>query len=240
MGEIYCSIIDFISRNEGELVGSFLGAFLAALVAYYSARKGHLYSVQRNKEELDRKRIEQENKYCSLLHSIIVELSWHKDINSMVLSQVEGIREKSKVAGKMIIDEPTTFIKIDFLRKLRDTFPEFEFSNHVIPTHLQLYINKAEIINRSLKLNVIDETVKRFDEPENFAKAVDLYFNQLVKDFQTLEEALSLNLKFSLEEVNKYPNAEVHKYYNHLEKTEEELKPHLPRVELNNKLKTKK
>ncbi|MDR8394580.1 hypothetical protein NC796_25770 [Aliifodinibius sp. S!AR15-10] len=223
MSEFFYSIADFFSRNEGQIIGSSLGAFFAALVAFYSARKTHLFAKQREKKKLEREEEQKINQYCSLLHSVIVELNWHTEINPMIISQVEGIREKSKNAGRMIIDEPTTFIKTDYLRKLRDQFYDFDFSNLVIATHLQLYINRAEIINRSLELSIIDETAKRFDEPEKFRKAVDLYFDQLMKDFGQLEVALKLNLNFSLQEINQYPDASAHQYYDHSIESEKNI-----------------
>lgn len=215
MIEFFCSIGEFISRNEGDLVGSFLGALFAGLIAIYSVIKTHNLTKEREQKKIQIENNEKINRYCSIVHSVIVELNWHKEINPMIISQIEGIREKSKRAGKMIIDEPTTFIEIDYLRKLRDKLFSFALANHVIPTHLQLYTNRSLIINRSLKLSIIDETMKRFDEPENFGKGVDLYFDQLLRDFAQLDVALKQVLNFSLTEINRFPNAEVHIYYNH-------------------------
>lgn len=221
MTNFFCAVLDFISRNEGQMVGSFLGAFLAALIAIYAAKKAHLFAEKRDKKKIKREENQLKNRYCNILHAVIIELNWHQRINSMIITQVEGIRQDSKDVGSMIIDEPTTFIRTDYLRKLRDLLYEFDFANLVIPTHIQLYINSSENINRSLKLSVIDKTVERYKEPEKFGKAVDLYFDQLIEDFTRIEKALKKVLTHTLNELNRFPNAEVHKYYDHPLETED-------------------
>lgn len=215
MTDIYYSIIEFFFRNEGQIVGSFLGALLAAFVAIYAAKKAHLFAQERDDSKSEKQKTQRINEYCNLLHSLIIEFNWHQEINPMIINQVEGIRQKSKNIGHMIIDEPTTFIRTDYLRTLRDLLYEFDFANLVIPTHTQLYINSSENINRSLNLSVIDKTVKRFGEPEKFGDAVDLYFNQLIKDFSRIENALEKVLQFTLDELKRFPDAEVHKIYDH-------------------------
>lgn len=209
------SLIEFVSRNEGQIIGSFLGALLASLIAIYAAKKAHFYAEERDNMKSLREENQLKNKYCNILHSVIIELNWHQEINPMIINQVEGIRQNSKDVGRMIIDEPTTFIRTDYLRKLRNLLYEFDFANLVIPTHIQLYINSSENINRSLNLKVIDKTVERFKEPKKFGAAVDLYFNQLIKDFTRLDKALTKVLQIALTEIDRFPNAEVHKIYDH-------------------------
>ena len=214
------SVIETVNDLNCELLGAFLGTFGAALVAILTVYGTHYFSKKRYRERKEEIESDLINTYCGALHSVIVELRWHLQINGMIRNQVFGIKDKSIKAGRMIIDEPSTLIKTEFLKEARREMLNFKNFNPVITTHAQLYINKAEIINRSLQLNIIDETVERFEEEENFGKAVELYFDQLGKDFDTLEAVLKLNLKFALEEIKKYPDALIHEYYNH----EEEIK----------------
>jgi len=186
--------VTWYERNEGAIIGSFVGAFLAGIIALLS-----IYLTARsNKRQRREREIEI---YCGFLYSIKIELIYHSKNHNNLIEELRMIKHNSLLANEIITDSPSRNISIPFLRELRSKLIDTELFNTKILLTLSAYINKCDLVNSDIKLERLMKVSEKFKEQVNFAESTKSYFNIVIEETE--------NLKKSIPEIIKQINADL-------------------------------
>lgn len=173
----------WIERNEGAIVGSFIGALLAGIIAiisvYLTARSS---KIQRREREIEI--------YCGLLYSIKIELLYHSKTHINLIEELEVIKHNSLLSNEIITDSPSRNISLIFLLEVRNKLIDTELFNTNILLLISAYINKCELINNDIKFERLIKISEKFKENVNFQESTKSYFDIVIKQIGDLQNSI--------------------------------------------------
>lgn len=196
-------------QRYGALIGTFLGAFFAALIAIYS-----VWRTNRNNLELERKKYNTqkqitENTYCGILFSVHTELLAHDKISENLNSEIEQFLVYFSEKLEIPVDNPFSEFPLEFLKLCRSKildFSKFETKNLSFLTH---YINVMDSVQKNLNLRRIREVIRGETDKDLLIKGISAYFEQIRGTLVKLTN-LRKDLKDNIPEIIKsFPQSDV-------------------------------
>ncbi len=171
------------ARNEGAIVGSFIAAFLAGIIA--------IISVYLTARSIKKQRGEREKEiYCGLLYSIKIELIYHSKNHKNLIEELEVIKHNSLLANEIITDSPSRNISLTFLKEVRNKLIDTELFNTNILLFLSAYVNKCELVNSDINFERMIKVSEKFKDQLNFAESTKSYFDVVIKQLQDLQKSI--------------------------------------------------
>lgn len=183
----YVSIVKYphqtwFQRNEGNIIGGLLGAFLAGLIA--------IISVQLTSSANTRNRIKREKEiYCGLLYALKIELDNNSNDYNNLIGELKVILQRSLSTNEIIADAPSRDISISFLQELRTKMMDTEVFNTKILLLISEYINDSELINRDIEFERLIKLTEKFKEQVDFPEAINSYFSTVIEQIENLEKS---------------------------------------------------
>jgi hypothetical protein len=173
----------WVERNEG-IIGSFIGALLAGLVA--------IISVRLTARSIKKQRIEKEKEiYCGLLNAIKIELDYHHQIFPILIEGLQMIRDISLKQGEIITSKAPRNISLNFLLDIRRRLIDIELLNTNILKLISFYINKCEIVNMDMDFESLVKLNGKFKENFNFQASTKDFFDKEIEEVGNLQKSLS-------------------------------------------------
>jgi len=200
--EFINTIIDFLSRNEGTI----LGAILSGLVALFAFFLGIKFQHRKERKI-----------YTGNLFSLLTELEWKKGTLERLVKELNTIKNESAAQGRIVTNHSSTNINLENLFQIRDNIIKFEFANSQILLLINVIINLSIEINPSLDFTRPIEYLDSLNDEEAEQKkpeAINGYFDNLISGhIKKLELALNHLSDVIKPEIHKYPDSEALKEY---------------------------
>lgn len=169
----------WIEKNEG----TFLGAFLAGLIA--------ILSVYLTTRSTKKSRLAKETEiYCGLLYAIKIELIYQSKNHDFLIQELEVIKHNSLIANEIITDSPSRTITLNFLQDVRSKIISTELFNTRILLLLSAYMNKCELVNCDIKFERLIKLSEKFKDKVNFPESTKTYFDIIIKQVNDLKKAI--------------------------------------------------
>lgn len=200
--------ITFIERYQG-LIGAFIGAFFASLIAIIAIKKTHKNQIELENDKIHYKRYQDEKVYCGFLFSIHSVLLNHKQFLMTLKKELEGILENAKITGKLAYDKPYTFLPVDLLKGNLNNVLSYENYNSKNIQLLVSYLNFVENLYNDLNLiNLVKLKDDTKDENE-YKQKIEYYFNEVLGRINILKEMVEELLNAIIEEIENSETSNV-------------------------------
>lgn len=182
----------WIERNEGAIIGAFVGVIIALLGVF-------LTSLSQRRNEYTRL-----NKLRrGYLFALREELDTHKRLIQFVREVFEAIMKRSIEIKQIVIDKPPRTLPVSFLTELRTKLLESRVYDDQIFRLLTAYINQCELINADIDLTEVRKVVERQPATTDVVEALKGYSNTLNKQIEILQTANKALLETLATELDK-------------------------------------
>ena len=185
-------------RNEG----TFLGSFLAALVAVLSVLFTHWLDKRRYGARMRRV-------YAGLLHSIHAELVWHKGVIRRLRQHLEELKRVASETGIVPVSEAGERFELDYFEQCRLRVLEYEHFSTELMKYLAEYANFLRFANRSIQLQAVQEAAKHFEDDAERRKGLTAYFANVLAELGKIESAIPIIQERIRCEVTHLPEVEL-------------------------------
>jgi hypothetical protein len=200
---------NFFKRNEGAIIGSALAAFVSLFSIWLTTclrnkrdKKEKKFNIHLENEKINRRKMEKENIYCGLIHSIFHELNYHLQLLVINRKTIKRIKDLTIEKGEYNIKQSIEKFNTKFINECRLKVLEFESFNTDILPIVSKYINKIESLNTHFDFQSTISLIKQLEMP--FEDSVNLHFKELEKNFMDIE--------LSIQEIQKMIRGEISKF----------------------------
>ncbi len=201
----------FLKRNEGEIVGSLLGALLAGLIAIISILATH----QNNKKIQDRRFIidktYRENVYCNLLVAVHSELSGHNYFSKQLKKLLPELNRILIEKGELPISKIPVEFSFEFIDECRLKLMDYDYYNVEILNLLGIYQNLTKGLQNNLNISEINNFKYEFSSKTDFEKDINIFFEALLNNLDELNDRRVNLQKLIIEDLDKFPHIYVDK-----------------------------
>jgi len=201
-------------KNEAGLIGAIIGAFLGAigagLVAYFSIKRTHNSNIEIERNRMIDVRKEKEKKYCGLLFMIISEIYFQKNETELIEKEINEFVRVTKEQKRIITDNPFTLYQLDMLNECRNRILDYDSFDTELVSTISLYINSINKCNSYLYLKRLTD-LERFDKEGEFSivDGVESYFSAVNNILENIKKARVELTKGLTLEIAKFPSSNI-------------------------------
>ena len=197
-----------------SLIGSFIGALLASLIAIYSIKKTHKNQILLENEKVFNQRHINEKIYCGHIFSIYSILINHAQISIMLKRELNAFANHVKVTGDLLVEKPFNVFAIDLIKEcLLKTLSYENYDSNTI-LYLVTYVNSLDNFDSNLNLIPLLKVRDKYNDNDSYAKTVKKYFDELLGILNLLDELNDKITKMIYKYLNESKAVNVH---DHLE-----------------------
>lgn len=179
---------------------TFVGSFLAAIIAIVS-----IYLTNRNFKINNKEK--ESRKYVTLLSGIKDEVINNEKITKLIKEEIDVYIETVKRTGKIVELAPFNEIKLSFIKECRLNIVDNDNIRTDLINFISRYIDKSEAVNDALMLNKLFAVQQLAPKNLLLYKAFKIYFNsvlELVDDLDSGGRPLQQVLNLILEDFTEY------------------------------------
>jgi len=188
----------FWDLHIGHIIGAFIGAFFAGLIAYLSIRK--TYKIERKKEQ---------NLYGGALMALYYELQNHNQISEQQRLELEAVRDRSIDQNRFIIEKSTSIFPTDFISQCLFKVLEYDHFNSYLINHIITYQGAVNNFNNSLNYSNAANVIKLLSDDDDITKGIKEYFNAILTALKKLDDGRPKILAEIKNELKRYPQFRI-------------------------------
>lgn len=195
---------NWLQRNEGALLGS----FLAAIVAVFSVWLTNFFNNRLGTKKAEIVKLQRKDTYCNILSTVYSELISHGNLTRTLKQELNEILRVFEEAGE-IVASPITNIPIDFLNACRIKLIEYQIYNVGLLSYISHYVNAISILQPELNILKLRGFKSYFDNQDKYAQGVRNYFNELNSRLEKIEETWQRLNKLLEKEIGKFSQGTI-------------------------------
>jgi len=196
-------------RNQ-SVIGSTIGAFLAALIAIYTVWRTFKNTKEIEANKNKSRRIEKEKTYCGLLFMIYGELHEHNKKNYILRKAIPIFTETVDKSEGIPYHDPFDNAKygVTFIEACRIKILDFDFSNASLMTSISSYLHETQQLNHSLNLSPLIRVYEKYP-PDVLIQKFHKSFEVVTKMIDILEKRREEIRIEILAEIKSFPHINV-------------------------------
>jgi len=132
-------VIDFLHRNEGQLFGIMGGIIVAIIASFMTYWLSQIQILQNDKKA-----------YKSLIYTLLVEVTWHKNHLKLLKGTLGDIRIASELEHTFVLKEPPMQFSLSIIEASLPKIVNYRIYNSRLVTLLTSYLNQIRDINHYL------------------------------------------------------------------------------------------
>ncbi|MBU4446810.1 hypothetical protein KJ656_17295, partial [bacterium] len=166
--------------NEGQIAGSFLGAFFAGIIALLSIRLTH----KKNKEK---EKLHNENVYCNRLKGIHSDLTSHQHYTDNLSKLLLELNRITNVDKKLPIKRVNPKLSLKFIDQCRLKLMEYDDCNVEILNKINHYLNSLNAIIADLDFSSILSLVEKCENEDKYVENTSEYIEVMLSNIEDLK-----------------------------------------------------
>ncbi|OGU69421.1 MAG: hypothetical protein A2499_09435 [Stygiobacter sp. RIFOXYC12_FULL_38_8] len=176
----------FFEEYQG-LIGAFIGALSAALIAFFSINKTHKKQIALENEKIIHQKLESEKKYCGILFSIYSILTNHYYISTELKKEIDAHLKILSNTGKLFVDKPYNYLPIDLLKDCTSQIYNYEKYDSNLLMYIVTYVSKIEIFFNDLNFIPLIKMKTEYEDDKSYVESLNGYFAALLKRLEVLD-----------------------------------------------------
>ena len=190
-----CSLLSFLQRNEGQLVGTAGGILIAFLATYLSYR----YSGYQNRKK-------EKTHYQGILYTLHVELYWQNIHFDLLVKTLENLKIVSIQNKSFVIEDSPMQFDLTIIEKGLANIIEYKNYKHELVALLVSHLNQIRSINQFIDFKNVSTLNKNLQEKKIVEKSIEGYFDTLSKEYiNKTQPGISGIRKMIEDELKDYP-----------------------------------
>ncbi|RLD59969.1 MAG: hypothetical protein DRJ05_05510 [Bacteroidetes bacterium] len=191
------SVTTFFARNEGEIVGSVIGTFGAAIVAI-------LTIFLTTKMSAKRQRAKDKTRYEGQLTFVLWGITDIEHKLHLLERELESLEESSLREHRIIISEAPSKINYSVIEKNIQLLIEYDNFNNNLNGLLLAFISSLRNLNINLNFNAPNEIIQNISSGAERDPSIENYFSSISEYIKRAIDAIPTILQMIEKELKDY------------------------------------
>lgn len=193
------SNLSFWERNEGDLVGSLGGIFIAIIAAYLT----YYFSViQAQKKEKD--------SYHGLLYTLHVELYWQNNHLILLIKTLDILKAASLENKSFVLESSPMQFNLSIIETGLLKIIDYKYYDYKIVALLTSYLNQIRDINYYLDFKNANMLLRNLNDKQEIQTCIEDYFNVLNNEYINKTHPVIIDIRKLVEnELKDYPKEKM-------------------------------
>jgi len=204
--------MNFLNRNEGQLIGTAGGVLIAILAAFLTYYLSNRQANKKEKEAMEKEMKKEKEKYQGMLYVLHVELYWQNHQLDMLKKTLEKLKITSLNKREFVIENAPSEFNLLIVEKCLDKIVDYKEYKHELVVLIVSYINQIKELNYILDFRNARELMHKLgkDETLDIEGRIEDYFNTFnVEYIEKAKPNISMIRQIIEKELEDYPREKM-------------------------------